>query len=620
MELNLKEIETKKAKLESIRIELKAHFVGIDGIIDNLIDYIQIWYLMPEVLARPLIINLWGMTGVGKTDLIRRLVKLLEITDRFCEVELSNIDGTSYHTSVSSILSRNRVNDGKPAIILFDEIQRFNTKDEEGKPLPQAKFTDFWELLSDGKLSRKEKENIDQYISQILYNKKDIERRKKKGEENLEENPLVNYWQSNDINTMLGNESNPDADSELTEQKMLEMLLKAKSAKQIYEPINHSKTLIIISGNLDDAFSMANQTSEADVDPDIFNAFTQKITDVDIKNALSRKFRPEQVSRFGNIHLIYNSLKKVDFEKLIEKEIEKIIVSNKTKFDITLTVSKTINALIYRNGVFPAQGVRPLFSSVVDILESNLTKYIFTALTNNFKTIAVNYNADTQTLEAQVGTLTINKPYTGRIDKIRQSNEIDNVANISVHECGHAVVYMVLTGLVPLQLKSKVASSYAAGFTFPHSVYETKETLINKIKIYLAGGLAEELMFGDNNASIGRSSDRVEVTKLAIDYVRSYGFDEEFQSNYNLPQEYSMDKAVTDTDIEKMISRLVSDTKEILSKHLTLLKSLSILLAGKGMLEPKEILEESKKHGVIAEIKEEGFLKIANYNFKLENK
>ena len=57
---------------------------------------------------------------------------------------------------------------------------------------------------------------------------------------------------------------------------------------------------------------MANETGETDIEADIFRAYTEKITIVDIKNALSRKFKPEQVARFGNIHLIYKSLRKAD--------------------------------------------------------------------------------------------------------------------------------------------------------------------------------------------------------------------------------------------------------------------------------------------------------------------
>jgi hypothetical protein len=618
--INKAEIKKKQQHLEFVKNELKAHFVGIDNIIESLISYIQIWYLMPEILTRPIVINLWGMTGVGKTDLIRRMVKLLDFSDRFIEIELSNIDGTSYQTSVSSILSRNKLNNDKEAIVLFDEIQRFNTKDEDGKALPQTKFTDFWELLSDGKLSKKEKDDLDYYISNYIYNKGDIKKRKLRGEENVDDNPLVGWWQSNEIYKMLNidpPQQQGDELAEITEAQMLELLLKEKHKKTVHEPIDHSKTLIIISGNLDGAFTMAYETSETDVDADIFHAFTKKITDVDIKNALTKKFRPEQVARFGNIHLIYHSLRKADFEKLIENEIVKIIKNTKEKFGIKLKVDKSINALIYRNGVFPVQGVRPLFSSIIDILESNLSHLVFTAIMQNAKNISITYDNNAKVIQSIVGSKKINIPYIGRIDKIRQSNEADNVANISVHESGHAVVYILLTGLSPLQLISKVASSYAGGFTFPHTVYETKDSIIQKIKIYLAGGIAEELIFGEPNASIGRSQDRVEATKLAIEYVRMYGFDSEFQSNYTMDMAYAMDKTVTDVDVEKMITRLVSETRELLSKNLSFLKKLSIELAAKGKLTPKEIVKTASSFSIKALVKEEGFLKINTYHKSL---
>ncbi|MFY7890038.1 MAG: hypothetical protein ACOVOW_14060 [Spirosomataceae bacterium] len=101
--INREEINQKKQRLEQIKLELKQEFIGIDYIIEELINYIQIWYLMPQILSRPVIINLWGMTGVGKTDLIRKLIKKLEYQDRFVEVELSNGE-SSWNSTVSSIL------------------------------------------------------------------------------------------------------------------------------------------------------------------------------------------------------------------------------------------------------------------------------------------------------------------------------------------------------------------------------------------------------------------------------------------------------------------------------------------------------------------------------------
>jgi Peptidase family M41 len=613
MEVDFQQIEARKQILETTRIELKTHFVGIDETIDDLLNYIQIWYLMPEILSRPIIVNLWGMTGVGKTDLVRRLVKCLNFQDRFVEIELSHTEGSSWDSSVGSALNRNGISDGKPAMVLFDEIQRFNTINADGSPVQSSKFTDFWELLSDGKLSKRVKDDLDYYIQDYLYQQKNIKKRKERGEEDVDENPTMGFYEAQNLKSMLQLEGDISEIAEMSQIQMIEQIRQAKQKKKVYEPIDHSKTLLIISGNLDEAFAMATQIAESDVDADIFHAFTKKITMVDIKNALSKSFRPEQVARFGNIHLIYASLKKCDFEQLIRHEIDRIVTTTKTKFDVTITVDRSIHELVYRNGVFPVQGVRPVFSSLIDILETNLSKFLFTALLRSEKQIDIVYNFHKSHITAQIGSQLEEIPFVGRIDKIRESNLEATIANISVHESGHAVAYMVLFGLAPLQLKSKLASSYASGFTFPHQIYETKENLIKQIKIYLAGGIAEEMIFGDKLASVGRIHDREQATKIAIDYIRRYGFDDEFQANYTLEYGHGMDMKATDLDIEKMVGRMVSETRELLSAHRSLLQEISWKLAATGTLAAAEVAEIGIKYSLPVIVEAEGFLKIPEY-------
>lgn len=621
IDIDLKQIKKKKKDLDGCKRYLKREFIGIDKIIDDLLDYIQIWYLMPELLTRPVIVNLWGMTGVGKTDLVRKMVKYLSYQDRFVEIELSSSDKTTWMNSVSQVMQENGLDDEKPGIILFDEIQRFNTISEDGGSLPQEKFKDFWELLSDGRLSKRSKHNFDSFFFNFLTKQKNNERKRRRGEEIEDEEEYLSAWQAKNLKRNLGLDLDMNDMLDLKEEEILALITQTKKQKKIYEPVNYSKTLVIVSGNLDEAFRMANQTSEADIDADIFHAFTRKITLVDVKNALSRKFRPEQVARFGNIHLIYTSLKKSHFEKLIQKEVNRVISDTKEKFGVDVTVDKSINRLIYRNGVFPVQGVRPVYSSIIDILETNLSKYLFEAILTKKKKIDIHYDFEKKQIIAKVGTETIITPYVGRIDEIRQSNELNNVANISVHEAGHAVAYMLLIGLAPLQVKSKISSSYAGGFTFPHQIHETKENILNKIKIYLAGGMAEEVIFGEENASIGRSDDREKATKLAVDYVRKYGFDDEFQSVYTMEEyAYTLNKNQTDLDIEKMISRLLSQTKELLIQNKDMLRDLSILLSDKGSLEATDMIAIAKKHGVTVKKKEEGYLHIANYDSLMNKK
>ena len=628
--INLEEINTKKQRLESIKIELKNEFIGIDYIIDELVNYIQIWYLMPEILTRPIIVNLWGMTGVGKTDLIRKLVSKLNYQDRFVEVELSNGEST-WNSSVSSILETNGINNAKPAIVLFDEIQRFYTIDSEGKPLLNTRFQDFWELLSDGKLAKRDaKESIDDYLQRYLYAAMQRQKRKQKLKDappmppdptnpmgtnfSEDEEATVGVWEAQSLKKIFDLKESVNEIAEMREEDVLMMMQQTREKKKVYEPINHAKTLIIISGNLDEAYSMANETGETDIEADIFRAYTEKITIVDIKNALSRKFKPEQVARFGNIHLIYKSLRKVDFESLITEELVKIVKKNKEHFGVDIEITKNLNQLIYQNGVFPVQGVRPVFSSITDIIEANLSKLLFEAFMGNLMHIAMDYDFDKKRIVAQLaGKRTIELDYVGKIDQIRQDNSPDMVANIAVHESGHAIVYGILLGLAPLQLKSRVASRYAQGFSFPHLIHLSKENIINKIKIFLAGGIAEEIIFGEEKATISRSFDREEATSMIMEYIRKYGFDKNFQAYYAHSGPYSMDLSVTDWAIERMIRDLSKETRELLEKNQDFLISLAKELAQKGSLKPLEVVLIANKFGHTFEVKEENYLHLAGY-------
>jgi cell division protease FtsH len=609
-------IEAKKAKLDQVKDELKSEFVGIDYIIDDLINYLQIWYLMPEILTRPIIINLWGMTGVGKTDLIRKMVSKLEFQDRFAEVELSH-GSIGWRDTVWSLLDDNGLNDGQPAIVLFDEIQKFASLDANGHPRQDVSFQDFWELLSDGKLAKREhKESIERYVNSYLFDS--AQRKKKQVQQNNEANEAepeaIGLWEASQVKKLFDFEEDAFKLAEMKPDELLNRLLEKRSKKKIYEAVNHAKTLIIISGNLDDAFTMANATGETDVDADIFHAFTEKITLIDIKNSLSKIFRPEQVARFGNIHLIYKSLKKEHFRRIIATEIDRIVVKTKLHFGIELTVDKSLHRLIYQNGVFPAQGVRPVFSSVIDILESHLSKFVFEALISDATTIRISYDYPRYLIKAQLGeAINSETKYIGRIDKIRDNNLTHLIANVSVHECGHAVAYAVLFGLAPLQLKSKVASTYVSGFTFPHQIYHTQKSLLRKIQVYLAGGIAEELVFGKDLATIGRENDREEATKLAIGYIRKFGFDEDYQAYYSSDETCKMKIQVTDKSIEYLMKEMARATTELLENQRDFLTELSQHLYRRGTLNAAEIAEVAARHQVEVGVKEEGYMYIENY-------
>src|SRR4051812_38534624 len=145
----------KQAKLEQVAKALKEEFFGIDDIIDKVINLIRAWYIMPSILSRPVIVNLWGMTGVGKTQLVRRLAYMLGFSKKFVEVQMDGFSsGSGFNqNSISGLLASSSIEEGEPGILLLDEMQRFRTIDSSGGDISVERYQDVWMLLSDGKFS-----------------------------------------------------------------------------------------------------------------------------------------------------------------------------------------------------------------------------------------------------------------------------------------------------------------------------------------------------------------------------------------------------------------------------------------------------------------------------------
>ncbi len=603
---------------------LHAHFVGIDAVIDELCDAVAVWYLMPEVLSRPLVVNLWGMTGVGKTDLVRRLIGALQVQDRFVELELSNTDAESRFDLVAERLADAGVLDGGPAVLLVDEIQRFRTITPGGDPVGQTRFSDFWELLSDGRLARRESTDLDWLIATMRAARDEDARREGKKRTNApakgavktsavgadkglarNRKSAIGLWDARILRRVLGLTEPVEQLQWRTHEEALAMLESARADRRLVEPIDCSRFLVIVSGNLDEAFHMASATGEADVDADIFAAHTARVGMVDIKRALRRRFTPEQVARFGNVHIIYRSLSRADFQTLIAREVDRLSHTAYRRFGVRVTVTPAVHGLIYRNGVFPVQGVRPVLSSVGDIVGTPLATLLMDALLVGHPEVVLDYDARTGDVIGLAGGRETRFGAVGRIDRIRDQARADVIANVAIHEAGHAVAYAVLFGLVPLQLTAQ-ATGDADGFLCAHDIHQTRDSMLRMATVALAGGLAEELIFGAEHASAGRSSDRERATSLVLDSVRRLGFGA-WGLDYGLEDAYATDASVTEPDAEALLCALSVRAVELLRGHRGALIGLGQALASAGSLTAPEVADILGRHGIAADVRPEGF-------------
>jgi cell division protease FtsH len=594
-------IHTRRARLARVAKNLKKKFIGIDSIIDSVIESINVWYIMPEIMQRPIIVCLWGLTGVGKTDLVRSLVKELEFSDRFVEVQLSN-KGHYFYSTVEQYLRSSSIEPEIPGILLLDEIQRFRTKNGDGSEIHDCKFQDLWMLLSDGCFSSSSsaKQDMLELVYNNIYFKSDDDEDEEDEKDKKEKKYHRSFYSAQQLKEKLQLSETVEAIMRWSDSYKCDRVFQSLAANNTFEGKSYSRLLIFIAGNLDEAYAMSQNADDADQDADVFNRFSKKINLIDIKAALKQRFKPEQISRFGNDHIIYPSLSRKSYQRIIKKKVAEIIAKVKKEYDVVLKIDQTVYDCIYRNGVFPAQGVRPVLSTISTLVGNSIPTFILFALENKIREIYVEYENG-----YLISTLNgVEQKYFVEcvIDNIK--NKIDSSSRTlsSVHEAGHAVVYASLFNTAPTQIVARVSSSNVGGFVGFHDLVYSKTAILNRLVVNLAGHVAEEMVFGDMGKTAGASSDLERASSLASKYVRRWGFDAfagviqcPTQSNVS---ESSYDIVKTDEIIEKLIQEAKEKAILCIKEHKDLFIEVANVLVKEGAMKPEQFKRIASKFGL----------------------
>jgi cell division protease FtsH len=579
--IDLEQIQTKKSELENCKKVLKQEFFGLDLIIDRVIDSIYAWYAFPQLITRPVIINLWGMTGVGKTQLVRRLVQILNLNKCFLEIQMDGFSQSNYNSanSIAGALEYSAITEGEPGVLLLDEIQRYRTVGKQSEDVDIKRYQDVWMLLSDGKLpanSSKFREIEDMFLVQA-YNvdnpdepadDDDYEIPKDRASKKFKMEP----WQARSFKKLL---KIPNRIEEIMtwSQDTIMAYAKAHAAAATGHETNYTKLLIFISGNLDEVYHDARQTGDCDTDADIYHELSSKITTNDVKEALKKRFQPEQISRFGNNHIIYPSLSKDSYEKIIKTTCDKYVSDMSKIAGIKYTVNPEIYKEIYINSVYPTQGTRPVFSSIHKIFSSALTLISVWALESRYEQIDLDIDVDKKVITGTWKDIdTKSVPVDLDVRTIKAMTSEDFITMIAVHEAGHALTMILTSGDVPKEVNVSLAS-WKGGYTFQmDQELTTKDKLLSNICVGLAGSIAEELIFGKDIVTTGNAGDLNRATAMASNFVRSHGFDNRASFIY-LGDEPLCNNDITGTNdlVEKLLWDQKIRVKQLLADNIHLL-------------------------------------------------
>lgn len=346
--------------------------------------------------------------------------------------------------------------------------------------------------------------------------------------------------------------------------------------------LDFKDSLVFVIGNLDEAYDVSFNVNP-DMSPDQFHKITKKITVVDIKEALKERFRNEQIARLGNIHVIYPSFSSRTFKGIIDLQLSKYAKEVEKKIGCKLIYDSSIKNIIYKEGVFPTHGTRPVFSTIQEIVKSRLPE-VMKAMTDaklaqKLDSLVYSYSngyvrVKTYDIDRNLLT-TVKSKLKLRVENLRKSTLDDKQALCAVHESGHFVAYASIYGNVPAKLISVATESGTGGFLLQDDdederAIKTYDYYMNNIKIALGGYVAERIVFGDDSKTSGAVSDLRKATTIASKMVLELGmYSAVFKSNIpSMDSQYLViDDKREDSNrtINCIITRAIEELDELFS-------------------------------------------------------
>lgn len=517
------QLAQRNRQLQQVAAQLKTELFGIDAIIDRVIDSVRAWHVLPELVSRPVVVCLWGLTGTGKTQLVRRLAQLLGFYDRFVEVQMDGFsNGAGWlGSSISAMLAQSGIREGEPGILVLDEFQRFRTINDKRGEVRVERYQDVWALLSDGRLppALSLLGDIESSLAEAAF---DAERA---DTDDTKKRFKLRPWEAQELQRKLKLDKPLMEIMAWTPEQLQDRLRAFREGGQQQWETDYSRLLVFVCGNLDEMYEdLSTSVDDCDSDADTFHALTGKLSVIDVKQALNQRFKPEQVARLGNEHVVYPSLSRGAYEQLIAQGCARYARETGARCGLHFALDGSVHEQIYANAVFPAQGTRPLFSSLHAILGAGLAKAALWALERGAATgDTVGLTADGRSLVAhwRGASQAIAAPF--EISRLRQRHNADFRALLAVHEAGHGLVHALLFGRAPTEIKIHVASFEGGYNAYSSRKVWSRQNLLDNICTSLAGRAAELLVFGAGMSSSGAESDLRKATETAARMLRHLG-------------------------------------------------------------------------------------------------
>jgi cell division protease FtsH len=312
----------------------------------------------------------------------------------------------------------------------------------------------------------------------------------------------------------------------------------------------------------------------------------------------------------------------MQFRTLIRGELKRIEIFVNNQFGWKVIFDESVVNILYAEGVFPAQGTRPIFTTVKNFIESRVSSLIVSVLEYQLSPTQITWKYDngqfTYHAFDENGNLVLSFADHAKLklENLRRSVDPQIQAHTAVHEAGHAVLAALTLRIVPSVVVSRTASDME-GFclvSFPKGPM-TRESLKKDIVITLGGYVAEKMIFGEEFTSSGVYSDIEEASRLANKAVRNYAMGSDpihlavgtqNEDAFIMSQKYAAESVA-------IIKACEDEGERILRKNKLLLLKIADYLTTHSRMEEQMIANYVRQYAAETWVDTKGFIKKDEY-------
>lgn len=534
---------------KALKERLCASHFGVEKEIQDLLDAFMPWLRFAETQQRPRTIGLWGMTGTGKSSLVRALVKELGLEDRSYWLDAGECHGRGWLDEVFQRLEEHL--NGAPFILVVDEFQHARTVVNGQSGKEPGDLRRFWELLDAGRVVTWPRhfrgltglidfrarfikaieagsvihggqvvKGLNSYRT-LVWKHYEMER----GERWAVPKDLWSEFRDmsgdpapsmSEIEALL---SGMDAEGTL---RWLDAL---RAESQRARLVDASKALIILLGNLDELY-VAEKEPLAELDPDVLLHRHHDIGRAGVQHALLRMFRIEQVARMGSSHVVFPPIGRATIVHMVRKEAQDLAQRLSAHCGLQVEVDATLLAHVSRSAPIAVLGARPVVEAVQHLVPLLLVQ-VFDEPRGGLATsirLGVDDDGPYAAITSEQGRQRLPLRWPGKQRAANKDRPVQE--RHAVHEVGHLLCGVRLCGLRPLQICALTHDPHIGGFVAWDLEPERpvlRRDIVPRLAMMLGGWAAEVLRYGNAGVSSYSRSDLEKASGFALELIKRHG-------------------------------------------------------------------------------------------------